>query len=514
MNSGAQAIVSTKSGKLEGIFKDGLYIFRGIPYATPPVGDLRWTPPQPVRPWKGIRKAQEFGSIAPQTLMPISFLNQIPQPQSEDCLFVNIWTPGLDDKKRAVMVWIHGGAFTIGSGSEPMYDSDKLVRRGDVVLVTINYRLGMLGFLRLKDITGGKIPGTGNEGLMDQVAALKWIKENIAAFGGDPQNVTVFGESAGGMSIGCLIAMPSAKGLFQKGILESGVGSTAVSLTYGNETGEFFLKTAGIKPDDVNALRALTPNQLLDIEKEMMSASLAEGGNARITVTTPVIDGEIIPDVPNEMAKKGYAKNIATIIGTNLEEWKLFAMMSPGFDKIDEAGMLKQLEAFVPAESAAKVVAAYRQAREKRGQPATPSAILSAIQTDLMFRMPALDLIQAQQANQAKAYNYLFTWKSPAMNGALGACHALEIGFVFGEYDALFCGTGPDADKLADCMQKAWLAFAKTGDPSNECTGKWPVYGQKRNTMIFNKHTRVETAPYDEERAIWENVKRRMDIIP
>jgi para-nitrobenzyl esterase len=501
-----QAIVTTRSGKLEGTFEKGLYVFKGIPYAAPPVGALRWMPPQPVKPWDGIRPAREFGAIAPQNMMmddgPIT---QVAQPQSEDCLFLNIYTPGLDNTRRPVMFWIHGGAFTIGSGSDPMCDSDVLPKRGNIVLVTINYRLGMLGFLRLKDATSDKIPATGNEGLMDQVAALKWVKANIAAFGGDPKNVTVFGESAGGMSIGCLMAMPSAKGLFHKGILESGVGSTAGPLDEANAVGEHFLKTCGIKANDVKALRALTPAQLLELEMKMRTA----GETAKITATAPVVDGEIIPDVPNEVAKRGCAKDIITIIGTNLDEWKLFAMMQPGFGKIDEKEMLKRLSAFMSAESANGLVAAYRKAREKRGEPTTPPEILSAIQTDLMFRMPSLELVEAQRDNKQLVYSYMFTWKSPVMGGALGACHALEIGFVFGKYDPAFCGSGPDADKLAKCMQDAWLAFARTGDPSCECIGKWPVYGSKRLTMILDKNCRVEAAPYEEERKAWDNVKHK-----
>jgi para-nitrobenzyl esterase len=508
VSTGKQAIVTTRSGKLEGNVDDGLYIFKGIPYAAPPVGELRWMPPQPVKKWNGVRPAKKFGPIAPQNMMvggPMAGFGEV-EPQAEDCLFLNIWTPGLDNAKRPVMVWIHGGAFTIGSGSSAMYDSDRLPKRGNVVLVTINYRLGMLGFLRLKDVTGGKIPATGNEGLMDQVAALKWVRDNIAAFGGDPKNVTVFGESAGGMSIGCLMAMPSAKGLFHKGILESGVGSTAGPLAPANTIGEHFLKTAGIKKDNIKALRALTPAQLLDIEMKMRTGLAGPGEVAKITATAPVIDGEIIPDVPNKLAKKGSAKEIPVIIGTNLEEWKLFGMMQPGFGKLDEAEMLKRLGAFMPAISVKRLVVAYRKAREKRGDATSPAEILSAIQTDLMFRMPALELVEAQWDNKQLAYSYLFTWKSPVMGGALGACHALEIGFVFGKYDATFCGTGPDADKLARCMQDAWLAFARTGDPSCECIGKWPVYGKQRMTMILDKECRAEAAPYEEERLAWDSV--------
>jgi para-nitrobenzyl esterase len=507
MSADKQAIVATKSGRLEGIIENGLYVFKGIPFAEPPVGPLRWMPPQPVKPWSGTRPAKEYGAIAPQTVMPIGPFVQVPQPQSEDCLFLNIFTPGLDKKKRPVMVWIHGGAFTIGSGSDPMYDSDVLPKRGNIVLVTINYRLGMLGFLRLKDATGGKIPATGNEGLMDQVVALKWVKENIAAFGGDPDNITVFGESAGAMSIGFLMAMPPAKGLFRKGILESGAGSVAVSLKVGNVTGEDFLNVANIQKDDEKALRALTPAQLLEIERKMMTSGV-EGGEIKITATMPVIDGEIIPDEPIKLAKKGYSKDIITIVGTNRDEWKLFAMMMPGADKLDETQMLQRMGAFIPTEKVSKMAAAYRMAREKRGEAVTPAEILTAFQTDQMFRIPALELVAAQCENGQKAYSYLFTWKSPTMGGALGACHALEIGFVFGKYDDLFCGTGPEADKLARSMQDAWLAFALTGDPSCESIGKWPVYCKNRMTMIFDKICHVEAAPYDEERQAWQDIKR------
>ena len=513
MSSNKQAIVSTKSGKLEGSLENGLYVFKGIPYAAPPVGDLRWMPPQPAKPWNGVRSAKKFGPIAPQTPMPAGIIPPITQPQSEDCLFMNVYTPGLDTAKRPVMVWIHGGAFTIGAGSEDNFNTDTLPRRGNIVLVTINYRLGTLGFLRLKEATGDKIPSTGNEGLLDQVAALKWVKENIAAFGGDPKNVTVFGESAGGMSIGCLMVMPSAKGLFQKAILESGVGSTAVSLKESNAGGEQFVTVSGIKKDNVKAFRALTTAQLLEIEGRMRTVGAGPGEAQKITATTPVVDGDVIPDVPNQMARKGIAKDISAVIGTNLEEWKLFSMMQPGWAKMDEAEMLKRIGVYMPAEDARKVVEAYRQARKKRGEAVTPAEIMSAINTDIMFRMPAVDLVEAQRDNKQRVYNYLFTWKSPAMGGVFGACHGLEIGFVFGKYDAMFCGTGPDADKLAERIQDAWLAFARTGDPSTKSLGDWPVYGAKRMTMLLDKGPAVVAAPYEEERAAWDTVKRNSFLV-
>lgn len=508
-----QPVVSTKSGKVEGNILGGLYVFKGIPYAAPPLGNLRWMPPQSVKPWKGVRSAREFGPIAPQNPLPGGLIQQVPQPQSEDCLFLNIWTPRLDNAKRPVMVWIHGGAFMMGSGSDPMYDSDKLPKRGNIVLVSINYRLGMLGFLRLRDVTGGKIPATGNEGLLDQVMALRWVKENIGAFGGDPKNVTVFGESAGAMSIACLMVMPGAKGSFEKSILESGVGSTAVPLAAGNAAGEQFLKVAGIKKDDVKGMRALTPENLLELEIKIRTALAGPGEVLKITATAPVVDGDVIPDVPNVMAKKGAAKKIPAIIGTNLDEWALFGMMDPGFANLTEADMKKRLTAMLPASGAEELVKVYSEAVRKRGEKPTPANILTAISTDIMFRMPSVELVEAQRDNKTPVYSYIFTWKSPVMGGVLKACHALEIGFVFGKYDAMFCGTGPAADKLSECMQDAWIAFARTGDPSTKALGSWPVYGDKRMTMLFDKDCQVAAAPYEQERATWDTIKRRSSLI-
>jgi len=508
VNSSYQPIVSTRPGKLEGSYEGDLYVFRGIPYAAPPVGNLRWMPPEPVKPWREVRPAKKFGPIAPQNPMPAGMIMQVEQPQSEDCLFLNIWTPGLDNAKRPVMVWIHGGAFTIGSGSDPMYDSDKLPKRGNIVLVTINYRLGMLGFLRLKDVTSGKIPATGNEGFLDQVAALKWVKENIAAFGGDPENITVFGESAGSMSIACLMVMPAAKGLFQKAIMESGVGSVAVHLEKANQVGQHFLEVSGIAKDDINALRSLTPAQLLEMEMKLRVFAAGPGEVAKITATTPVADNEVIPDLPAKLAHKGAAKGIPAIIGSNLNEWTLFGIMQPGFAKITETDMMQRLTAIVPASAVKKLVEAYTAAFRQRGEPATPADIVTAISTDAMFRIPSLELVEAQRKNKTPVYNYLFTWQSPVMGGVLKACHALEIGFVFGKYDPMFCGSGPDADRLSECMQEAWLAFARTGDPSNKCTGAWSEYGTKRLTMVFGKESHIESAPYEKERAAWEAVKR------
>jgi para-nitrobenzyl esterase len=507
MDNQRPATVATKSGKIEGMFQGGIYVFKGIAYAASPVGALRWLPPQPLEPWEGVKPAREYGLIAPQLALPTSIIIHTDQPQGENCLYLNVTTPGLDNARRPVMVWVHGGAFTTGSGSDTMYDAARLSHKGEVVVVTINYRLGVLGFLRLKEVTGGRIPSTGNEGLMDQIAALKWVRDNIAAFGGDPDNVTVFGESAGGMSIGCLMAMPAAKGLFHKAILESGVGNIAVSLQKSQQVTEQFLKTVNIKGNDIDRLKALTVERLLKADIEMRIAASGNRAAPGLTAVAPTVDGETIPGLPHEVVRQGSAKNIPVIIGTNLEEFRLFDAMSPQPDKIDEATLYNRLTTSLPDRDARNVTECYTRARKKRGEAAAPADILMAIQTDLMFRLPGIRLIEAQQANGQQAFNYLFTWKSRVTG--LGACHALEIGFVFGTHDDTFCGSGPEADRLSESIQDAWTSFARTGDPSCKSLGKWPVYDKDRIVMILGRNSYMETAPYEEERFVWEDIRSR-----
>jgi para-nitrobenzyl esterase len=507
MDTANRAIVTLSLGQLEGTHQQGVFAFKGIPFAAPPVGERRWLPPQPVEPWRGVLPAGQFRTIAPQNPMlggpgPLGE----PEPQSEDCLYLNIWSPGLDNRRRPVMVWIHGGAFSIGSGSSPMYDGRVLAQRNDVVVVTVNYRLNLLGFLNLKEATGGRIPATGNEGLLDQVAALKWVQEHVAAFGGDPDNVTIMGESAGSMSIACLLTMPAAKGLYHKAILESGVGTTTTSLERAAEVGRLFLDVTGIRSDDVGALRALTVEQLLSAEIELRKRMASPWEPMRITVTTPVVDGEAMAQMPTRAIAGGVAKDIPMIIGSNLEEWKLFLAGEPHKEKIDRAQVVERLGHFVPSQYAGEIVQRYHQARSRRGDDTSPLEILSAVNSDLMFRIPALQMVEAQQEHNPAVFNYLFTYKSPVFGGVLGACHALEMGFVFGTHDDLFCGTGPEADRLSETMQDAWTSFARTGNPSCAALGEWPGYGDARMTMILDTQCRLEPAPYEEERQAWDVV--------
>lgn len=517
MSEAVGTIVETNVGKVEGIQQDGLNVFKGIPYAAPPGGNRRWLPPEPVEPWTGVRQAQSFGATAPQNPFgatapqnPIeldifkAFL--VEEPQSEGCLYLNICTPGLDDTRRPVLFWIHGGGFTIGSGSQPVYRGSTLSRRGNVVVVTINYRLGSLGFLNLNEVTGGRIPATGNEGLLDQVAALEWVRDNIAAFGGDPDNVTIFGESAGGMSVGSLLGMPRARGLFHKAIPQSGAASTAHPLDRAVWLAEHFLDILGLGARDVDALRSLTVEQLLAAQQDLVTR--VSGVNPEIggMPMQPVVDGKVLPMMPLDAIAGGSADGVPVLVGSTLEEWKLLGTMDPGLGKLDEAGLLRRCKRLIPLDDVQSLVEAYRSARAKRGASTTPSELFAAIQTDRVFRMPAIRLAETQHRRGQPVYNYLFTWPSPLFDGLLGACHALELGFLFGTYEEKFSGSGPAADALAKNIQDAWLAFAHTGDPSCESLGTWPTYGDSRETMILGEECTLEQAPYDEERRTWDSV--------
>ncbi len=500
-------VVQTRSGKLEGEARDGLCVFKGIPYAAPPVGPLRWRAPEPVAPWSGVRAATTVGAAAPQNPLAGGILAafNVEEATSEDCLYLNVWTPAVDAGRRPVLVWIHGGGFVIGSGAQRIYDGAELARRGDVVVVTINYRLGPLGFLRLKELTRGEIPSTGNEGLLDQVAALEWVQANVAAFGGDPDNVTIFGESAGGMSVTTLLALPAARGLFRKAIAQSGAGHSAYGVDVHARVVDRVLAAAGSR--DASALRALTAAQLLAASAKVQ-AGAAQDPELRGLMYQPVLDGEILPRLPIEDIQKGSAAGVPLLVGTTLEEWKLFALVDPTVSTLSEAGLEERLSRWLgPAAKA--VVETYRKARLERGEPIGPRDLYLAIETDRCFRIPSVRLAEAQGTHSPSVYAYLFTWKSPLWNGMLGACHSIELGFVFGTLRdrgiGQFAGSGPQAEELSAKVMDSWIAFARSGDPSTRSLS-WPRYTTaERATLVLGETCATALAPFDEERRAWQH---------
>jgi len=497
------AVVTTVSGKLEGVQREDIFIFRGVPYATPPVGEKRWLPPEPLRQWQGIREAKKLGAVAPQNINTIRAIQGGDEQfavQSEDCLFLNISTPGLDNGRRPVMFWIHGGGSIDGAGSQGIYNGRWLARRGNVVVVTINYRLGSLGYLNLNEITGGRIPATGNEGFLDQVAALKWVRDNIAAFGGDPGNVTIFGQSAGAHAVATLLGMPAAKGLFHKAICQSGTAGNACLPDEARHASEVFLNAVGVNAKDVSALRALSVDRLL--------AAQAKFSRSREVRFRAVADGKVLPEPPQTAVEKGSAKSIPLMVGSTLEETKMYMDVTA----IDEAGLAKRLEGMLPAEYTPGILKAYREIRSRRGLSVTPGELFSAIQTDATMRLGAFRLLEAQRKQSRDVYSYLFTWKSPALGGRLGACHAIELGFVFGTTDPVLTGQGPEADTLVRKTQDAWVAFARTGNPGCESLGEWPRFGDKQETMVLGKECAVVNGPCREELEVWARLPKSVKI--
>jgi para-nitrobenzyl esterase len=495
MDQIVSASAEIAQGRLQGVARDGVLRFNGIPYAKPPVGALRWRPAEPPEPWAGVRDASRFGNIAPQVPSASgAVLGATPGTRDEDCLYLNVQTPACDGAKRAVMVWIHGGGFNTGAGSVGTYNGKFLVPRGDVVLVTINYRLGAFGFLNLADASGGTLPGTGTEGLGDQLAALHWVKENIAAFGGDPHNVTIFGESAGGMSVGCLLAMPEAHGLFHKAIAQSGA-------THIGADRDSSCKIARLMLEGLAGGDPLTMDwqAILDVQRKILDQPRETGTGMPFM---PTIDGELLPEKPIDAIRKGAARGIPVMTGTTRDEWNLFTIAAANLKTLDPAGLHKLVVRAAGEAHADRILAAYPDG--------TPFARWNAIMTDRAFFVPATRLLDAQGPH-APAYAYRFDWPSPALGGALGSCHALELGFTFGTFRlkgaAPFFGEGPQAEALSDAMMESWIAFAKTGDPSNGTAGTWPGYGAARTTMMFGDgDPHMTRAPNEARRLAWEPV--------
>ena len=500
----SDSVVSTTAGQVRGSAENGLLVFRSVPYAASPAGDRRLRPPQPVPAWDGVRDATVTGHVAPQPVMPTQLLPGEQFEQGEDCLALNVWTPGADGAGRPVLVWIHGGAFVTGSGSGAFYDGASLARRGDVVVVTINYRLGVLGFLAHPDLRDPQTGAAGNWGLLDQIASLRWVQDNIADFGGDPGKVTIFGESAGSMSVSTLLGSPPAAGLFRGAIAESG-GAAGVPMDVAKETAEAVAAALGLGADEVSKLRDAPVDKILEAQTKVTLDRRGTGGPLPFA---PVVDGAVLTEHAQQAVAGGSAAGVSLLIGSNLDEWKLFALMDPSSADVDDAGLRKRIRATV-GERAEELVDGYTKAREARGASVEATELLNAIESDHMFRVPGMQLAEAQSVHQPRTFAYLFTYATPAMGGKLGSCHALEIPFVFGTHTkpgvSRFAGDGPEVAALSERMQEAWLAFARTGDPSTSALGEWPRYEPgRRATMILGPECRVEDAPLEDERRLWD----------
>jgi para-nitrobenzyl esterase len=508
MGTSQGAIVETRSGKVQGLERHGVHVFRGIPFAKPPVGDLRWAAPQREEPWHDVRDATEFSAESAQAPFPMAALFGGPQPENrEDALYLNVWTPGVDDAKRPVMVWVHGGAFMNGSGITPWYDGTRFALNGDLVLVTINYRLASFGFLHLADLFGDEFAGSGNAGILDQVAALEWVRDNIEAFGGDPERVTVFGESAGGGSVGTLLGLPAARGLFAGAIPQSGAASWWATRDRANEVADRLVHALQVRPGDGAALRAKTKD-------EVLAAQAVAGLEAR-TLTKeegiglpfqPVVDGTVLPQAPLDAIAGGNADGVRVMIGTNRHEMTLFHLMDETLAQIDEPGLRRRAQTWFSADGADRIVEGYQ--RNHAGEPLLD--IWTDLSTDAVFRVPAIRLAEAQ-VGHGPVWMYLFTWETPVF-GALRSTHALEIPFVFDALDKpgsdLFTGSGPERQGIADAMHRAWIGFARDEGPQHPGLPEWPQYDEAtRATMRFDAECEVFCDPGGADRELWAGVR-------
>lgn len=502
-------LVATTSGLVRGRASDGVLEYLGIPYAAAPVGDLRFRRPVAPPTWPGVREATEFGPLAPQSSAALgAYVPGDPLEQGEDCLVLNVFMPEDASGPIPVMVFVHGGAFFNGASSSRLYRPHALVRRG-VAVVTFNYRLGVLGFLAHPTLATAAEPGFGNWGLLDQIAALDWVRLNIAGFGGDPASVTVFGESAGAMSVCDLMTVPEARRLFHRAIAESGP-AFAVPAHAAIEVAERLFVALELVDPSREQLCAIPTEELIAAQREV---NLAIDGGIGVPFP-PVVDGGVLAIAPEDAIASGASAGIDLLAGWNHDEFKLFsfaALAGRDFSRGDLEGYVRRYlrgggveEAF-----AGELIDVYEGARVARGELATDRELLDAIITDWIFRLPITRLVDTHSIRSPRTYVYEFDWPSPFAGGALGACHGIDLPFVFGTVRdpiiGLFAGAGDDAFALADGVQSAWVAFARTGDPSNERLGDWPAYTNiERRVMRLGLERTVVVDPHARERRVWE----------
>ena len=498
------ATVKTTLGALRGYVDSGVHVFKGVPYGASTAGPNRFMPPQKRQPWSGVREATQWGERPPQILggEPAEMLPTDPrEPQGEDCLVMNVWTPNPAAARRPVMVWLHGGGYRSGSGSYGIYEGRELARKHDVVAITVNHRLNALGFLHLAHF-GGKWASASNVGMLDIVAALEWVRDNIAAFGGDPGNVTIFGQSGGAGKVSTLMAMPAAKGLFHRAIAQSGAALTATPAEQAVKTTEQLLQMLKIGSGQLDQLQTIPLTRIMDV--------LATAG-APLAAFVPVLDGKSLPVHPFDPAAPGQSASVPFLTGTTATETTFFAT-DDQLMPIDAATLRQRVKALlnVGDAEADRMIALYR-----KHQPARENIdLFLRMDTDnSRFRL-AVDTQAERKAAQrgAPVYLYRFEYYSPVRQGRLKSMHCMEIPFVFDNLEAgkIYTGISPAAQRIADRMSAAWVAFARTGNPSHRGLPQWPAFdGARRATMVFGDEAKVVNDPGGEERLALKAIRDR-----
>ena len=534
LSAASDPIVEARSGKIRGVLLDGrVNAFKGVPYGASTEGTRRFLPPIAPAPWSGVRDTRELGPRAPQPVrlmvpeMGDALIGR-PAAMSEDCLRLNVWTAGLGRGQRPVMVYLHGGGFRTGSGGAVVYDGKELARKHGVVVVTVNHRLNVFGYLYLAESGGGQFAQASNAGMQDLVLALQWVRDNIAAFGGDPGNVTIFGQSGGGGKTSMLTAWPAAKGLFHRAIIHSTLADTAVRALPKEEaiaSTELLLKRLGLKANEIEKAQQLPMQQLLDAVTG--GPGRVAGGNSSMAGAaddlslryTPVVDGRTLLQHPYDPIAPSVSADIPIMLGsveTEAVPYQFNAQGQPdaywSTDTLDDAALRARVKQALKASDADadRVIASYRKGRPKASNMDLAMIIAS---DESPLRTSEYTIAERKVAlGKAPAYMYFFQWNSPVHEGRVRAMHSVELPFVFDHVDdcAFMVGNGKDRYALADQMSTTWAAFARSGNPNHKGLPQWQPFNMKdRTTMIFDRECKSVNDPYREERLALESLRAK-----